>query len=148
MSCFTTGFTWRFITLGLVFALFGLFSSYVIKFIPLFCLICLCVSMVIYLCVCFHVFIPQVFWSSAQPREKCKEQWHAPARPGGCLCNYVTEWVNMAVCICFWVSFNFLQICSLGVNGKELWREVLHHHRKLGPQHASVSGCEWGNTQR
>lgn len=35
-----------------------------------------------------------------------------------------------------------------GIDGKELRREVLHHHGKLEPQHASVPGCERGNAQR
>lgn len=37
-----------------------------------------------------------------------------------------------------------LELCSFstGINGKEFRREVLHHHRKLEPQHASVSSRE------
>lgn len=35
-----------------------------------------------------------------------------------------------------------------GIDGKELRREVLHHHGKLEPQHASVPGRQRGNAQR
>lgn len=49
--------------------------------------------------------------------------------------------IECVVCLCVFANV-FQLVCPTGVNGKELRWEVLHHHRKLEPQHASVSGCE------
>lgn len=69
-------------------------------------------------------------------------------------CTYWTWWVRLPLPCVGAASSHSLDdrdfTCAhfSGIDGKELWREVLHHHRKLEPQHASVPGCEWGNAER
>ncbi len=67
-------------------------------------LLCLC-GLYVYVC----VSPLQVLRSPAQPREKCEEQRHAPARPGG----WLFPCVHVCVVVCFCVFANFFHLVPL-----------------------------------
>lgn len=91
-------------------------------------------------CLCFHVcLLSRCFGLLLSPGKNVKNSdMHLLDLVGDCF-------FFSCVCVvaCLHVFAYFPSTCApSGVNGKELGREVLHHHGKLEPQHASVPGCE------